>query len=222
MTTMHSDYLAAFITGLLGASHCVAMCGGIACILGSRVSDNSSKFLLSLGFNFGRIISYSIAGAFVAGSFQAISLVHSSFQLLFLLQWLAAIMLILLGIHLTRWFSVLSPIEALGRGLWGKIQPTASKVMAIKHPLASLPLGMLWGWLPCGLVYSNLTLSASQANWFNGAIVMFCFGLGTFSVMLLAVMLGQKLTRILANRYLQICSGLMVFSLGLYQVVTLL
>ncbi|MGY5449362.1 sulfite exporter TauE/SafE family protein [Agarivorans sp. MS3-6] len=219
---INPDLITAFITGLLGATHCIAMCGGIACILGSRVENNSSKLLVSIGFNLGRIVSYALAGAFVAGSFQAISQLHGSFKPLSILQWIAALMLILLGIHLTRWFAVLSPVEHLGKGIWSKVQPHASKVLSIKHPLASIPLGMLWGWLPCGLVYSNLTLAASQANWLSGGAVMFSFGLGTFSIMLLTVLFGHKLTQLLSNRPLQIISGLSVISLGIYQVVTML
>ncbi len=217
-----SDYAAAFITGLFGASHCIAMCGGIACVLGQRANSASSKLAVSIGFNLGRICSYSIAGAIVAGSIQAISNVHRSAHMLSVLQWLAAIMLILLGIHLTRWWSVLNPVESLGKGLWRKIQPRASRVLAIQHPLSSIPLGLLWGWLPCGLVYSTLTLSASQANWIAGATVMFCFGLGTFSVMLTTVLLGQQLNKVMGHRWLQVGSGLMVLALGMYQVVTLL
>lgn len=222
MMIAQADFAAAFITGLLGATHCIAMCGGIACILGSRANNSSNKFLVSIGFNLGRILSYSIAGAIVAGSIQAISQVHRSVYMLVGLQWFAAIMLILLGIHLTRWWSILTPLEQLGKGLWSKVQPRASKMLALQHPAASLPLGMLWGWLPCGLVYSTLVLSASQANWLNGAGVMFSFGLGTFSVMLLAVLLGQQLTKLMTNRILQVCSGLSVLCLGIYQVVTLL
>ncbi|MDO6762287.1 sulfite exporter TauE/SafE family protein [Agarivorans sp. 1_MG-2023] len=219
---LQTDYAAAFITGLLGATHCIAMCGGIACVLGSRVENSSSKFLVSVGFNLGRIVSYAIAGAIVSGSIQAIGQIHQSLHLLVGLQWLAALMLILLGIHLTRWWSVLTPLEAAGKVLWNRIQPSASKFLSLNHPLACVPLGLLWGWLPCGLVYSTLTLSASQASWQSGAAVMFSFGLGTFSVMLLSVMLGQKLSHLLNNRKLQIVSGLSVFALGIYQVVTLL
>jgi sulfite exporter TauE/SafE len=72
------------------------------------------------------------------------------------------------------------------------------------------------------VVYSNLTLSASQANWLAGAGVMFSFGMGTFSVMLATVLLGQQLNHVMGHRWLQVGSGLMVLALGVYQVVTLL
>lgn len=218
-----SALVSAFLTGLLGASHCLAMCGGIACLLGTRSSKHSTRSaaISALLFNTGRVTSYALAGFVVAGSLSQIARVADSTKMLMALHWIAALMMILLGIHLMRFWSVLAPLERAGQLLWRPIQPHASRMLGSQSTWSALPLGMLWGWLPCGLVYSTLTLAAAQTNAAKGALVMACFGAGTFTIMCFAVMFGSKIQAFAKHRALQIISGLLVVSLGVNQLVKL-
>src|SRR5690606_31194903 len=106
--------------------------------------------------------------------------------------------------------------EALGRGLWRFIQPLTRRFMPVSSVPRALILGALWGWLPCGLVYSTLLWAASQGNALDSALLMFAFGLGTWPVLLATGLAAERLTALLRNRGVRIAGGLLVILFGLW------
>jgi sulfite exporter TauE/SafE len=78
----------------------------------------------------------------------------------------------------------LTKVEFIGKRLWKILSPISKKLIPIDTVKKSLLLGMLWGWLPCGLVYSTLTWSLASGNAVNGALIMTFFGLGTLPALL--------------------------------------
>ncbi|WP_286261809.1 sulfite exporter TauE/SafE family protein [Thalassotalea atypica] len=176
---MNIDFFSAFIIGLLGSGHCIGMCGGITSMLTSAMPQNKRKpsAILVFSYNIGRILSYTLIGA-IAG-FTGSLAIHSLGFPLTILRVLAALFLILLGLYMGQWAMILSKLETLGKHLWKHISPLSRKLIPVTTPSKALLLGTLWGWLPCGLVYSTLTWSLASGNALNGASIMFAFGLGT-------------------------------------------
>ena len=121
---------------------------------------------------------------------------------------------LLLG--LAGWWSGLTRIEALGRGLWRHIQPVANRLLPVSSLPRALLLGALWGWLPCGLVYSTLLWAASQGNAVDSALLMLAFGLGTWPVLLATGLAAERTSALLRKRGVRVAGGLLVILFGLW------
>ena len=216
---MNLDYFSAFIIGLLGSGHCVVMCGGISTMLTSAISDTTrlKKYSIIFAYNFGRIASYSLIGAIVALT-SSMAAKNIGFPVA-ILKTLAGIFLILLGLYLGQWLMWLSRIEHLGKSIWQYISPHTKKFIPIQDTKSAFALGALWGWLPCGLVYSTLTWALASANVVNGALIMFFFGLGTLPA-LLSISLGTISIRSLLSH--QLFRKLAAFCVILYGMYTIL
>lgn len=227
MMTGQLDAYAAILIGLLGAGHCIAMCGGVAAAFSMAIPQTQRRWqwLYLLSYNTGRIVSYAVAGALVGGVFAGLADISMGKQGLLWLRLLAGIMMILLGVYLARWWSGLLLLERLGGGLWRHIKPLASRFVPFRSPLAALPFGMIWGWLPCGLVYSALTWSAVSGSAAQGALVMALFGLGTLPALLALGGLAGSLRHWLNHPRFRQFSGILLILYGifsLYEAVMLL
>jgi sulfite exporter TauE/SafE len=180
--------LAAFSVGFLGSLHCVGMCGGISAALGQSLGgDKSGAFSRRLTYQFlfsgGRIGSYMLAGLLAASLGEGFRQVLGP-QAQLLLRSGAGLMLIALGLYLSNLWRGLSRLEQLGSRLWKHLSPFSRHLLPVTRPSQALALGALWGWLPCGLVYSALSWSIAAPSPLLGALTMGYFGLGTLPAML--------------------------------------
>lgn len=186
------DFFSALLMGLAGSGHCLAMCGGLAGAMGLHQSP-----LRLLIYNLGRISSYMLAGALVGGAALAVADIHH--QGLIVVRFLAGLMMILLALYLTRVWMVLSVLEKAGAILWRRLQPL-SRQFPPNSPTPRLWIaGMIWGWLPCGLVYSALSWAALSGHPANGALTMLAFGLGTLPSMLLFGVFSRTLAKVVRS-----------------------
>ena len=204
----------ALILGLLGGGHCLGMCGGLmgALTLAIPKEQRSRRFSLLLAYNLGRILSYASAGLLLglAGWALADSPLATGMRVL------AALLLMCMGLYLAGWWSGLTRIESLGRGLWRHIQPVATRLLPVSSLPRALLLGALWGWLPCGLVYSTLLWAASQGNATHSALLMLAFGLGTWPVLLATGLAAERTSALLRKRGVRVAGGLLVMLFGLW------
>jgi len=210
---MSAELLAAVAIGFAGAGHCIGMCGGISAALTLGVKhDDSRAITFSLAFNLGRLLSYTFIGALV-GSLAAVIGLNSYLQeSLFL----AGFMLILMGLSIAQIWQGVRRIEVIGKGIWQYIQPLTKRLMPIKNLTQALALGMLWGWLPCGLIYSSLIWASSAGSWQESAMLMLAFGVGTLPANLASGILAQQMKALLRNAISQRILGLSMIALGLY------
>lgn len=243
---MSLDFFSAFMIGILGSAHCIGMCGGIVSMLTAALPKSNSqqqekqniiystansnlslspssstkkpinKQWLLLSYHTGRIASYTLLGFIVAltGSLAAKNL---GLPLTFL-RVLAGIFLILLGLYLARWLMWLNYIEALGKGIWQKISPYSKKLIPVNSYKKSLLLGALWGWLPCGLVYSMLTWSLASTNAWQGALVMFAFGLGTLPALISVSLSMQNFNKLINHIIFRQVMAIMLIIYGIYTI----
>jgi len=204
---------AAFITGFLGSAHCFGMCGGISGLFAVSASVTSlrAQFPKALMYNFGRILSYAILGSVVAllgkTTVALIPTITAPVRLA------SGILIILVGLQLAFGWRILAPLESAGAKLWNHIAPKAKGLVPVETATQALGLGLIWGWLPCGLVYSVLLLAATTAEPASGALVMVAFGLGTLPAMLATGMSASKLAQFMSGKRLG--AGLLIVVLGL-------
>jgi sulfite exporter TauE/SafE len=208
-----SSYLALFLIGLLGGTHCIGMCGGI---VGALSLGAGSRPELHLAYNSGRIASYTLAGA-IAGALGGASLALSGqLPLRIVLFVLANLMLVALGLYLMGITRALAFSERFGQKLWRHVQPLTRRFLPARSVAQAFPLGLLWGWLPCGLVYSALVTALTSGSALHGAGMMLAFGLGTLPNLLLAGLLAVRLKDYATKPAVRITAGLLVLGFGLW------
>ncbi|MFK0036468.1 sulfite exporter TauE/SafE family protein [Pseudomonas monteilii] len=204
----------ALVLGLLGGGHCLGMCGGLmgALTLAIPPEQRGRRLRLLVAYNLGRILSYACAGLLLGLAGWAVASSPAAMAL----RVVAALLLISMGLYLAGWWSGLTRIEALGRGLWRCIQPFASRLMPVSSMPRALLLGALWGWLPCGLVYSTLLWAASQGNAGYSAALMLAFGLGTWPVLLATGLAAERVNALLRRRSVRVAGGVLVMLFGVW------
>jgi sulfite exporter TauE/SafE len=205
---------AVFLTGLLGGVHCAGMCGGIVAAVSGQVG--AARWHLHLGYNLGRILSYAAAGA-IAGAAGSLGLLFDRLLPIQLaLYVLANLMLVLLGLYLAGVSQVVARLERLGVSLWQRIQPLTRRLLPADTLPRAVGLGVLWGWLPCGLVYGILVTALLTGDAVDGAAIMLAFGLGTLPNLLFAGLAWRGLSRITRARPLRVAAGAVVLGFGVY------
>jgi len=206
--------LSAVVLGLLGGGHCLGMCGGLmgALTMAIPVEQRGRRLQLLLAYNLGRILSYACAGLLLGLGGWALANSPAAMAL----RIVAGLLLICMGLYLGGWWSGLTRIEALGRGLWRHIQPLAKRLLPVTSLPRALLLGALWGWLPCGLVYSTLLWAASQGSAIDSALLMLAFGLGTLPILIASGLAAQRLNQLLRQRSVRMAGGLLVIVFGLW------
>lgn len=204
----------ALILGLLGGGHCLGMCGGLmgALTIAIPPEQRGRRLRLLLAYNLGRILSYACAGLLLGLAGWAVASSPAALGL----RVVAALLLIAMGLYLAGWWSGLTRIEALGRGLWRHIQPIASRLLPVSSLPRALLLGALWGWLPCGLVYSTLLWAASQGNAGYSAALMLAFGVGTWPVLLATGLAAERVNILLKRRSVRVAGGMLVMLFGIW------
>jgi len=219
------SFLSAFLVGLLGGGHCVGMCGGIVSAVSMHLPNqtkNQPKILFLIAYNAGRILSYTLAGV-LAGLLGASSFfLNHVLPIQHLLYFISSLILILLGLYLAGFWYGITYIENAGRSLWEKLQPYSKRFIPVQNLKQSFALGGLWGWLPCGLVYSVLIAAIATGNAISGGLLMLAFGLGTLPTLLAMGMTAVRLKATLQNIWVRRGSGLLVLGFGLVGIYRLL
>jgi len=211
---MEAGITAAFVIGLLGGVHCVGMCGGIVGALTVQTPRRQRAWNLHLAYSAGRISSYAAAGAAMGMIGGAGLMFNQVLPVQMFLYVLANLILISLGLYLAGLGNQLTRLEALGASLWRRVQPYSTRFLPADTLGKAFLLGTLWGWLPCGLVYSVLATALLSGGAASGAAVMLAFGLGTLPNLLLAGMAVKRLREFASNRRLRLMAGALVAAFG--------
>ncbi len=214
---MELGLAAAFMIGLLGSTHCVGMCGGIVGAMTMSLPDQvrlspARMIPYQLAYNSGRMLSYAAAGLIIG---LITSTASSFFQIRFPVGGLVGgLFMLALGIYVAGWYPTLASLERLGGKLWKRIEPLGRKLLPVHSLPQALGLGLLWGWLPCGLVYSTLAWSATAGNALYSAGLMLAFGAGTLPMLLAMGGLAHKLQAFSRNKWVRIIAGLLLIAFG--------
>lgn len=203
----------AFALGLAGAGHCLGMCGGIAAALNLGGQRNSA---VTLSYHGGRIASYTTLGALLG--FAAGSIDISAWTLG--LRYLAGVLLIGMGLSIAGWWHGMARLERAGAVLWQPVQKLSSRWLPVRHWRQGFALGLCWGLMPCGLIYSSLAWAATAQSAAASALMMLFFGLGTLPAMLATSLGADRLQGFLRRRGLKLVIAVLLLLSGawtLYQ-----
>ncbi len=219
-----TSLLAAFLTGLLGGTHCVGMCGGIVAAMSFHSEGGKSgrqPFVFHFGYSAGRIASYVALGALAGLLGSAAFLSDSLFPLQRGLYVLAQVVLILLGLYLAGLNQSIRVLEKAGGVVWRRVQPLLARVMPVRNLGQAVAAGALWGWLPCGLVYSVLVMALSAGSAVEGAGLLLAFGLGTLPNLLLMGWAAESLRAFARQIWVKRGAGAAVAAMGCWGLLQL-
>lgn len=208
--------LAVLVVGLLGGVHCLGMCGSIVGIFTTQVPKARPRWPFHLAYSSGRIASYAAAGALVGAIGQAGLLMRDAVPIQHLLFALSSLMLIALGLYLAGVWGAVRRLERLGGGLWKRLQPFTTRLLPVSTVPRALGLGVLWGWLPCGLVYSVLLTALASASAVKGALILLAFGLGTLPNLLAIGLFWESIKGWVQSPRVRLAAGLLVALFGVY------
>ncbi len=216
-----ASLLSAFLVGLLGSTHCIGMCGGIvgALTMGlpAQIRLNRAKlFPYLLAYNSGRIASYALAGLIVGALGAHAAGWFSLDTARFWGRTISGVFMIALGLYLAGWWLGLTWLERAGAKGWRRIEPLGRKLLPVRSPGQALGVGLVWGWLPCGMVYSILAWSLAAGSAANGAALMFAFGLGTLPMLLAIGGAAEWLNELARKKWVRQAAGVLVILFGLY------
>ena len=210
-----AEIAGAFAMGLVGSTHCVAMCGGIVGVQNASMpvqlrTKPIKQLPLSLAYNAGRISTYTLLGFVAGGASMFIDGIVPLHIARVLLQVVAALCVIGVGLHLLGVFPAFQIVERAGAPLWARLRPFAMRWFSGRTIPHALAFGALWGFLPCGLVYSAVAVALSRESALSGALTMLAFGLGTLPALLamssvagsFALALKKPMFRLVAGAFL--------------------
>lgn len=214
MTALLPVLGAALLTGFVGSAHCLGMCSGISGLfaVSASVTGLRQQLPMALVYNFGRLASYGVLGAIVAGfGSRVVGLAPGTASIIRLAT---GAVIILIGLQVAFDLRLLAPLEKAGATLWNRLAPVARHFVPVTNLKRALGLGLLWGWLPCGLVYSALLMAATTGGSLHGALTMLAFGAGTLPAMVLTGMGAASLSRAMQRRQARLGLGLVIIVLG--------
>ncbi|PCO04462.1 sulfite exporter TauE/SafE family protein [Microbulbifer flavimaris] len=203
---------AALAIGFFGSSHCIGMCGGISSALGMAVPGRKPAWGQLVSYSAGRLGSYALMGA-IAGALGAAVL-----PTLTPLRVLAGLMLVAMALYIAGWWRGLVWLERGGAHLWRYLQPLSRQLLPVNSAPQALALGSIWGWLPCGLVYSALTFALAQGGSGQAALAMFAFGLGTVPAMFATGAAGARVRELVQRPRVRILMALLILLFGLWTI----
>jgi sulfite exporter TauE/SafE len=212
------SYTSAYLIGLMGSTHCLSMCGGISASLSMALPVGAGyrrrQTLMLLAFNGGRVASYVLIATLVALLSTRAADTYASVGPV--LRSIAGGLLILMGLSMGQWWQGIRYIERVGAPIWQRISPFTRRVMPVDRIWKALALGGLWGWLPCGLVYSTLGWAALQPSVGSAASTMLFFGLGTLPSMLATGYAASWINRLKGSTRFRQLSGLLLIGFGIW------
>lgn len=213
-------FLAALTAGLVGSAHCMGMCGGIAAALGMSAREAGGDAVSTAGytllFSVGRLIGYAMIGALAGliGGGLAAAVDVALWALI--ARVLTGLLLVAIGLQIAFHLRLLAPIEQSGARFWSRLAPIARRLLPVRRPHQAIGLGMLWGWLPCGLVYSMVLMAMLAGDPLRSALLMASFGLGTLPAMTTTGLLSSRLSMPTRGTAWRRLAGILLIGFGLW------
>ena len=167
--------------GFLGSSHCIGMCGGFAAMVGLNTGSFGANLRAQLIYSCGRLMSYATLGAAAgfAGK-RLMETVPGMVNVPAILCLMAGAFLIREGVLAAGWWPGRVSGSSTTGCLLGSLFASILKLPGARNAFVA---GIVTGLLPCGLVYSFVSLAASSGDLLQGAVTMLSFGAGTIPLM---------------------------------------
>ena len=215
MDAIVTSYITAFLLGLFSTVHCIAMCGSVigalTLSLPLEVRESQRRMLpYVFNYNVGRLFSYGLAGLVVG----LLSSPIANFNGHLILRVLSVIVMIAMGLYLAGWFPKFARMERIGSPIWRWLQPIGQRFLPVRTKKQALFLGLVWGWLPCGLVYAALAVASTAGDPSKAAFIMLAFGAGTLPAVMGAGLFTGMLSALAHNQKLRQFAGLLIIAMA--------
>lgn len=217
-TNLTTLLLSALATGLAGSAHCIGMCGGIGATLG--LNAKRKRYVPS--YHLGRLLSYAMLGLFLGAILPLLGINPSQPDWGIYLRLLTAILIIAIGIQIFFDINLMRKLEQYGLFLWQPISKLVQHFLPARTHIDALILGLLWGLLPCGLIYAALGLAISSANPFTALFIMIVFGIGTLPSMLSVTLFSGTVVKTLTQNSSKKILGILVIAMGAWSLFELI
>ncbi|MPQ77343.1 sulfite exporter TauE/SafE family protein [Hydrogenovibrio sp. JE_KL2] len=213
----------ALMVGFLGGVHCLGMCSGVVGTLSFNLRPEVQlslwrMFPYQLAYNLGRVTSYALIGALFGWLGHTVTSLATFLPAQQALQIFAGAFMLALGLYVAGVWNGVVVVERLGSFIWKRLQPVVSKMTSVRTIPQAWLYGMVWGWLPCGLVYSMVIMAISAGGALQGAAVMIAFGLGTMPNLLLMGSFAFFFTRLSRNQRVRRVAGFLIMLMGAWQI----
>lgn len=205
------------LIGFLGGGHCVGMCGGLSSAFALQLPAGLNRFGLIVLLNLGRVASYIFIGAALGALGQFGISLDQTHTLQIVLLIAANLLLLLIGLYLAGISAWVRHIESVGKPVWRTLNPLLNRLLPLRSIRACVAVGILWGWLPCGLVYSASIYALGSGSALAGAGLMAAFALGTLPNLLAMGWFAGSLKNFLQHRGVRLAAGLIVATWALWQ-----
>ncbi len=218
--TFISSYFVAFIMGLFSSLHCVGMCGSIigtlTLSLKQEIRENKQAlFFYILNYNLGRISSYTLAGALVGTMEFILTMPLGEGHGHRILQILSAVIMASAGLYIAGWYPRFAYIEKSGSRIWKFLEPFGRRLIPVQTHTKAFLFGMIWGWLPCGLVYTAFALAATTGDVLKSSLTMLAFGIGTLPAVFSIGIMSGIATKLSAMNRVKQAVGLFMVALAI-------
>ncbi|HFL8819309.1 MAG TPA: sulfite exporter TauE/SafE family protein [Candidatus Azoamicus sp. OHIO2] len=210
------DYFTAILIGLISSGHCLSMCGGIV-VAFSFKTYSKNQYIYQFLYNIGRITSYSLIAIIV--NLFGVFLFDFSGYYSYYLKIFSNFILIIIGLHICNIFHGLFFIESFLWNFWNIISSIIGKINPLKSIYHAFLLGMVWGYIPCGLIYSTIIWTAGFGSITKSFMLIILFGIGTLPSMLLAGVLSTKFKNILYNKIVRSIAGSFIILFGIKNII---
>lgn len=220
---MISEIVSALMLGLAGSTHCLGMCGGVNSLMMTPASTSaisSVKPSYVLLFNMGRVLSYGVAGMALGSVSFAIQSLSPNVALL--TRFLAGFILFGMACYVGRWWQGVAVLERYAAYVWRYIQPLSQYLVPVNTSFKAFKLGAVWGWMPCGMVYSALSWAVLSSDPIKAGLLMLVFGIGTLPAMLGAGVFAQSVARVSRNPIARHVAALMLLAFAVWTIISAL
>jgi uncharacterized protein len=224
----YSILISAWLVGTLGGLHCLTMCGGFMAALAARDAGNGAVVLRparvivrqQLAYHAGRLATYMLLGA-AFGTAGAVALqVTDLLPVQRALYVLANVFLLLLGLSLAARGAGVGWLQRAGAGAFGRVLPLLRPLLQRPGATGRIMLGLVWGLVPCALVYSVLPLALFAGGSWQGAAVLLAFGLGTLPNLGVAGLLFRRAGSALGRAPMRLAAAALLVTfamIGIYR-----
>jgi sulfite exporter TauE/SafE len=211
---------AALLAGLMGGVHCAAMCGGIVgAVCGRRADAAAPRWRYALAYNAGRVASYAFAGMLAGALGQTALALRGGVVAQQLMLAAAGGAMIILALYMAGVTVVMRTVESAGSVVWRRIQPHTRWFLPVNSTPRAFGLGLLWGWLPCGMVYAVLLTALATGDAFHGALVMLAYGAGTLPNLLALALFFDRLRAWSRARAVRFAGGALIGVVGVLAIL---
>lgn len=219
MTHFHELLIVAFMIGIGSTGHCLLMCGGISSALSSKLSQTSPKLkaIKLLLFHLGRISCYSLLGLVLGSALHF--MISFSENVIVISRVIASLLIILVGLYIAGLSSLIRLLEQQLGFIWKHIQPITQRYIHMQKWHHAYILGLLWGFLPCGIIYSTLIWASANNQGLETALLMLSFGLGTLPALFVSNLLSIKAVEILQKKHFKRTVGLLLVGFGIWTIM---